>query len=118
MVVDDDLGMLRLLDKILQQSEFAVLKADHALVALEMLKQTTPDLFILDVMMPGMNGFECCRQIRARLQTAQTPVMFLSVLTDPESVKEGLEAGADKYLTKPFQPDALVTEVRELLAMV
>ena len=117
MVVDDDFGMLRLLDKILQRSEFAVLKADHAHAALEMLEQTTPDLFILDVMMPGMNGFECCRQIRARPQTAQTPVIFLSVLTDPVSVQDGLEAGADKYLTKPFLPDALVTEVRESLAM-
>jgi DNA-binding response OmpR family regulator len=117
MVVDDEVGALTLIGIMLERGGFAVLKARDAFTTLDMLKETTPDLFILDVMMPRMDGIELCRQIRARPETAQTPVIILSARGDADSVEQGFEAGADDYLSKPILHHDLVTKVRNMLGM-
>src|SRR5258706_11951842 len=116
MVVDDELNMLLLLDITLRRRGFTVLKASDPYEALAMLETSTPDLFILDVMMPGMDGLELCKLIRARPQTAHTPVIMLSARCDQRSIDRGLAAGADVYLPKMAFHSDLVAKVRSMLA--
>lgn len=115
LVVDDEIGALTLIGIMLERGGFSVLKAKDAKTALSVLDQNTPDLIILDVMMPGMNGIELCRVIRERLDTAQTPVLILSARGDAESIMRGIEAGANDYLPKPILHHDLVAKVRLML---
>jgi two-component system, OmpR family, phosphate regulon response regulator PhoB len=117
MVVDDEAHILLLLDITLKRRGFTVLKANDPYAALIMLDSVTPDLFILDVMMPGMDGLELCRQIRARPETAQTPIMMLSARYDQRSVERGLAAGANTYLSKLSLHADLVPQIRDMLAI-
>jgi len=117
MVVDDEVNMLALIDIILKRRGFSVLKASHARAALDMLASETPDLFILDVMMPDMDGIELCKQIRSRPDTANTPVIMLSANTDPKAVERGLNAGANDYLPKVTHHSALVAKVNDMLGI-
>ncbi len=100
----------------------ANLKADYALsvassgaVALQIAARTPPDLVLLDVVMPGMDGYEVCRQLRARPETAAVPVIFLSTLEHPASKAQAFKVGASDFLNKPFDIVALKARVRELL---
>ena len=115
MVVEDDVGAMTLLRIMLERAGFTVVAARDALSALDMLEGATPDLFVLDVMMPSMDGFELCRQIRARPQTADTPIIILSARHDHESVAEGLAGGANDYLVKPILHHDLTAKVWDLL---
>jgi DNA-binding response OmpR family regulator len=117
MVVDDEAHILLLLDITFKRRGFTVLKANDPYTALMMLESSTPDLFILDVMMPGMDGLELCRQIRARPETAQTPVIMLSARYDQKSVERGLAAGANAYLPKMTLHSELVAQVRNMLTV-
>lgn len=116
LVVDDELGALTLIGIMLERGGFNVLKAKDAESALATLGQNTPDLIILDVMMPGMNGIDLCRTIRNRPETATTPIVILSARGDAESVMQGMEAGANDYLPKPILHHDLVAKVRAILA--
>lgn len=116
LVVDDEIGALTLIGIMLERGGFTVLKAKNADTALAVLDQNTPDLIILDVMMPGTNGIELCQMIRDRNDTATTPVLILSARGDAESVMKGMEAGADDYLPKPILHHDLVSKVRGILA--
>jgi two-component system, OmpR family, alkaline phosphatase synthesis response regulator PhoP len=115
MLVDDEAGMLDLIGLILNRQGFSVLKVQDASTALELLESITPDLIILDVMMPGIDGIELCRQLRTRPQTSQTPVIFLSARTDPITQQKGFEAGANHYLSKLAMQRELVPIVHKLL---
>jgi two-component system, OmpR family, phosphate regulon response regulator PhoB len=117
MVVDDEVNILLLLDITLKRRGFTVLKANDSYSALMMLESSTPDLFILDVMMPGMDGLELCRQIRARPETAHTPVIMLSARYDQRSVDRALAAGANAYLSKMSLHSELVLQVRNMLSV-
>ena len=116
LVVDDELGALTLIGNMLERGGFNVLKAKDADVALAILEQSLPDLIILDVMMPGMNGIDLCRVIRQRDDTKSIPVLILSARGDAESVMQGMEAGANDYLPKPILHHDLVAKVRSILA--
>jgi DNA-binding response OmpR family regulator len=116
LVVDDELGALTLIGIMLERGGFNVLKAKDADVALAILEQSLPDLIILDVMMPGMNGIDLCRVIRQRDDTSSIPVLILSARGDAESVMQGMEAGANDYLPKPILHHDLVAKVRSILA--
>lgn len=116
LVVDDELGALTLIGIMLERGGFNVLKAKDADVALAILEQSLPDLIILDVMMPGMNGIDLCRVIRQRDDTRNIPVLILSARGDAESVMQGMEAGANDYLPKPILHHDLVAKVRSILA--
>lgn len=118
LVVDDEIGALTLIGIMLERGGFNVLKAKDADVALATLDQNTPDLIILDVMMPGINGIELCKMVRQRQDTARIPVLILSARGDADSVMKGMEAGANDYLPKPILHHDLVAKVRSILAGV
>jgi two-component system response regulator MtrA len=117
LVVDDEIGALTLIGIMLDRGGFEVLKARDANQALSVLENDTPDLLILDVMMPGIDGIELCRMIRGRSATAETPILILSARGDAESVMRGMDAGATDYLPKPILHHDLVAKVRQMLNM-
>jgi DNA-binding response OmpR family regulator len=115
LIVDDEMGARTLIGIMLDRGGFDVLKAADANEALNLLNSDKPDLIILDIMMPGMDGFELCRKIRQRPELAETPVLILSTRGDSESVMRGMDAGATDYLPKPILHHDLVAKVRSLL---
>ncbi|MBN2469740.1 MAG: response regulator [Anaerolineae bacterium] len=118
LVVDDEIGALTLIGIMLERGGFNVIKAKDANAALAELEKAVPDLIILDVMMPGMDGIELCRVIRSRADTKDTPVLILSARGDAESVMRGMDAGANDYLPKPILHHDLVDKVRKMLDML
>lgn len=116
LVVDDEIGALTLIGIMLERGGFDVLKAKDADSALAVLDQETPDMIILDVMMPGIDGIELCKIIRQRPNLAKTPVLILSARGDAESVMRGMDAGADDYLPKPILHHDLVAKVEKMLS--
>ncbi len=115
LVVDDEVGALTLIGIMLNRGGFEVVKAQSASQALAILEQESPDLIILDIMMPGMNGIELCAAIRGMERFATTPILILSTRSDSESVIRGMEAGATNYLPKPILHHDLVSKVRSML---
>jgi DNA-binding response OmpR family regulator len=112
LVVDDDLELRGLIGFALRQSGYLIVEAGDGPSALEVFDREQPDLVILDVNLPGMSGFDVCRQIRAE---AITPILLLTVRSSEEDQIQGLDLGADDYLTKPFSPRTLLARVRALL---
>lgn len=112
LIADDDLELRELLNFALRQAGYLVIQAADGAEAFQRFGQEHPDLVILDVNMPGLNGFEVCRRIRAE---ATTPIMLLTVRSSEEDQVQGLDLGADDYLTKPFSPRTLQARVRALL---
>lgn len=115
LVVDDEIGARTLIGIMLDRGGFEVLKASDGNEALSLLDQDKPDLVILDIMMPGMDGFELCKRIRDRPETTEIPILMLSTRGDAESVMRGMDAGASDYLPKPILHHDLVAKVRHLL---
>lgn len=112
LVVDDDPEMLNLLQVLLEAQGFAVYTASDGEAALHLFHQVAPDLVILDVLMPGLDGKEVCRRIRRH---SPVPILFLTAVDRVDSIVDGLNQGADDYLTKPFHPAELVARVRAML---
>ncbi|MDE0809956.1 MAG: PleD family two-component system response regulator [Alphaproteobacteria bacterium] len=117
LVVDDVLLNVKLLEAKLSKEYFDVLSAYDGPEALRVIEENRPDLILLDVMMPGMDGFEVCRRIRGNPATMHLPVVMVTALTDPSDRVKGLEAGADDFLTKPVDDVALFARVRSLLRL-
>jgi DNA-binding response OmpR family regulator len=115
LLVDDDQSMLMLMSIAMKRNGYTVIEAESGDKALALLNNTLPDLIILDVMMPGMNGIELCAKIRARPQTRRTPVLMLSAATDRTSIKSALEAGANAYLPKLTPHQDLIQRIRGFL---
>lgn len=115
LVVDDEPMARTLLRLMLVRAGFDVLEAEDGFDALDKLKDGSPDVMILDVMMPGIDGFSVCETVRAAPSTSELPIIMLSAKTDLESVNKGLRLGANKYLTKPISPDELTRQVRDVL---
>ncbi len=115
LIVDDDPTNLELLEAILRLDGYAVRRAESGEEALHAVESHNPDLVIMDVRMPGISGFEACREIKKRGDELFVPVMLLTNLHDTAHKVEGLDAGADDYLTKPPQRDELRARVRALL---
>ncbi len=114
LVVDDILANLKLLEARLQAEYFEVLTANSGQQALDILARESVDVVLLDVMMPGMDGFETCRRIKGSHTTHHIPVVMVTALDQPSDKVLGLESGADDFLTKPVDEIALVTRVRNL----
>jgi two-component system response regulator MtrA len=117
LVVDDDPDLLALLAKMLTRVGVSPDTAADGTGALEQLRGSPPyDLVILDLMLPDIDGMEVLHQIRAESRFDHMPVLILSARADPETIKLGLETGADGYLTKPYLPNTLTSRVRAVLA--
>src|SRR5260221_10295258 len=116
LVVDDEPISLALTEIILRRKGFVVQTACSAFHAQALLAKEKPDLVILDMMMPGISGFEFCRELRARQDTAKLPVLMLSVWFDIETVQRALAAGADEFLQKTSPPTHIIRRVNALLA--
>ncbi|MBV7412397.1 response regulator transcription factor [Dermabacteraceae bacterium TAE3-ERU5] len=109
LVVDDDAAIAEMVSIVLRTKGYESRVCGDGLEALDSFADYEPDLILLDVMLPGMNGVEVCRRIR---QQSLVPIIMLTALTDTADVVEGLEAGADDYLTKPFEPEELVARIK------
>ncbi|MCD5996063.1 response regulator [Pseudomonas sp. CDFA 602] len=103
LIVDDVPDNLAMLSDALDEAGYMVLVALDGESALNRIRRRRPDLILLDAMMPGLNGFDTCRQIKAQPDTASIPVLFMTALTDSEHVVQGFDAGAIDYVTKPIQ---------------
>ncbi|MFA5955850.1 PleD family two-component system response regulator [Hyphomicrobium sp.] len=114
LIVDDILANVKLLEARLQAEYFDVLTANNGQQALDVLARESVDVVLLDVMMPGMDGFETCRRIKGSHDTHHIPVVMVTALDQPADKVLGLESGADDFLTKPVDDIALVTRVKNL----
>lgn len=114
LVVDDILPNVKLLEAKLACEYYDVITATSGAEALEKVENENPDIVLLDIMMPGMDGFEVCARIKANNKTAHIPVVMVTALTDIQDKVRGLEAGADDFLSKPIDDIALMARVRSL----
>lgn len=115
LVVDDDQDIVEMLSYNLLKEGYQVEKAYNGKEAIETAGQFKPDLIILDVMMPEMDGMETCRELRANPETAETIIAFLTARGEDYSQIAGFEAGADDYISKPVKPRVLLSRVQALL---
>jgi CheY-like chemotaxis protein len=116
LVVDDEPMTQDLLRLMLEPAGFRVTGAEHGLEALKKVEEIKPDIMILDVMMPHMDGITVCKKIRSNPETADLPIVMLSGKTHLNAIEEGLQAGANRYLPKPMSRSDLIQNLREVLA--
>jgi two-component system, sensor histidine kinase and response regulator len=112
LIVDDNLKNLQLIAKVLKDEGFLISLAQDGKNALSQLEQLTPDLILLDVMMPEMDGYELCRLIKKDERLCDIPVIFLTAKTQTEDLAEGFKAGGVDYITKPFNREELLIRVK------
>ena len=117
LVVDDEARNVRLVEAILAPRGYTVVTAYNGEEALQQVQSQRPDLILLDVMMPGMNGFEVCRSLKDNADTCLIPVVIMTALGQTEDRIKGIEAGADDFLTKPVNRDELLARIRTSLRL-
>lgn len=116
LVVDDDLALQRLVATLLERAEMQPLQAMNASEAAMILRTPPlPELVILDMMLPEISGIDFLKQMRSHAVYDELPVVILSALADPAQIREGLDAGADRYLTKPYLANNLIRTVQDIL---
>lgn len=115
-LVIDDNAEIRKLIKVSLGNKFQVSEADSAANASLRLEQDRPDLILLDIMMPGINGLDWCKLIRRWYQYNDMKIILVSALNQQHEIMEGLQSGADGYITKPFSPTHLLNEVNRLFS--
>ena len=115
LIIDDDPGLRELIKINLEHEGYTVLQADNGGLGISHVREHHPDMVILDVMMPGMDGWDVCRQIRT---FSQVPVLMLTARSQSQDVVTGLDSGADDYLGKPFNMDELNARIRALIRRV
>ena len=116
LVVEDDPSALRLVQYTLEHEGYQVLTATNGLVGLKKAQSEEPGLIILDVMLPGIDGFEICHRLRGEPQTAGLPILMLSAKAREADKTTGIKVGADDYLPKPADPAEIILRVGKLLA--
>jgi phosphoserine phosphatase RsbU/P len=117
LVVDDIIKNIQLLGSVLGKEGYAVSYATDGAKAIEMVASEPFDLILLDVMMPEMDGFEVCRQLKQRPEAKDIPILFLTAKSEPDDIIRGLQEGAVDYLTKPFNPPELLARVKTHVAL-
>jgi two-component system phosphate regulon response regulator PhoB len=115
LVVEDDPNIRELLEYNLTRDGFTVDTADRGEVALQKAVDSPPDLLILDLMLPGMDGLELCRRLKQNPKTRELPIMMLTAKDEESDIVTGLELGADDYITKPFSPKVVIARVKAVL---
>ena len=116
LIIEDNPSVLRATSYILEKEGYEVLTAVDGLEGLRMAKEENPDLLVLDVMLPGVDGFEICHSLRTEAQTAHLPILMFSAKGQEADKATGLKVGADEYLTKPVERSVLLSKVEALLA--
>jgi two-component system, OmpR family, response regulator len=115
LVVEDDPDLGGLLCDLLRTEGYDAHRVEDGDQAIERVADEPPDAIVLDVMLPGTSGFEVCQRLKFRRDTNLIPILMLTALDDDKARGKGLRVGADRYLTKPFEPDALLNEIRHTL---
>jgi DNA-binding response OmpR family regulator len=116
LLVEDDPSAARLVSYTLEQEGYEVLTAPNGVEGLRKAREEEPDLLVLDVMLPGLDGFEVCHRLRSEPQTAKLPILMLSAKAREADKATGINVGANDYLSKPAAPDEIVARVANLLA--
>ncbi len=115
LICDDDPAILRVLQVNLEVEGYETLLAHHGEEALQVAMAERPDLIILDIMMPRLDGYQTCERLKADDSTKDIPVVFLSAKAQASDIEKGKAYGVEDYLTKPFDPDTLVETIERLL---
>lgn len=117
-VVDDDPSMVRVLRIMLTSSGYEVVEAMSGTKGFLIVKRELPDLVLLDIMMPDVDGFEVCRRLKLDPDTENIPVIFVSAKTGSEHIEMGLSLGAEGYITKPFELQDILDKIEEVIGPV
>ncbi len=115
LIVEDDNDIRELIAFNLEISGYEIIKCDNGEDAINLAIKSSPDLILLDIQLPTIDGFEVCRMIKEKALTQKIPVIMLTARTDDEDIIQGLESGADDYITKPFRPKILMARVKAAL---
>ena len=117
MIIDDEADNLRLLSTILESQDYKVRQAVNADIALKTVELQPPDLILLDILMPQVDGYQFCKQLKYNSATKEIPVIFLSALARGLDRKKGFQVGAVDYLTKPFEIEEVLARVKHQLTI-
>lgn len=112
LVVDDNPQNLQFLGNLLSENGYEVAVAENGIQAMDFVNNKNPDLILLDIIMPEMNGFEVCKKIKSNKSTMHIPIIFLTARNDTDSIVEGFEVGGTDYVTKPFNKIELLARVK------
>lgn len=115
LVAEDEPDIRELLSFTLKYGGFEVVTAANGLEAIEQAEKSKPDMILLDVRMPRMTGYEACKVLKKKPETADIPIVFLSAKGQEAEVERGIEVGAIDYILKPFAPDTLISQIKKLL---
>ena len=115
LLIEDEADMVYALTLQLEAVHYEVLSAADGQVGLDMARKEKPDLIILDLMLPRMDGYKICKTLKSNPHMAELKICFISAKTKPEDVRKGMECGADDYFTKPFSNSQLIAKVRDLV---
>ena len=118
LVIEDDPNALRLVGYTLEQEGYQVVTASDGLEGLAKARDEHPDLIVLDIMLPGLDGYEICYQLRKQLDTSVLPILVISARARQDDKDIGFRVGADDYLTKPVDPLTMVAQIKTLLAKI
>lgn len=116
LIIEDDPSFSRAINHIVEKEGYDVSTASNGMTGLRMVKENPPDLLILDVMLPGLDGFEICSQLRSDPPTAELPIIMLSAKGQETDRETGLKVGASEYLTKPVNRELLLETISRLLS--
>ena len=116
LIIEDDPATSRLVEYSLRHAGYQVIRAANGLEGIRMARSEAPDLVILDVMLPGLDGYEICHRLKGDAATARLPILMFSAKAQEIDRNTGLKVGADEYLTKPAAPADIVGRVQKLLA--
>jgi DNA-binding response OmpR family regulator len=114
-LVEDNENVAQLVEYKLKKEPFDVVRASDGIQGLEVIRRIRPDLVILDIMLPKLDGFAVLRELRADVNTRATPVLMLTALAQEQDVAKGFQLGADDYMVKPFRPSELMVRIGKLL---
>lgn len=115
LVVDDESGLVEMLSIRLEANNYQVIAASDGQEGLDKARAESPDLIILDLMLPKLDGCQVCRALKSDEKYKQIPIVIFTARAQESDVKAGNEAGADAYITKPFEPDILLAKVNQLI---
>jgi len=115
LIIEDDRSTVRLMEYTLQQAGYEVIVASDGFEGLRSALSESPDLVILDIMLPGLDGYEVCHRLRQKSETASLPILIISAKARQDDKDVGFKMGADDYLTKPVDPSEIMAKVEALL---